>query len=91
MRAGEAARAATAAARQALRDIEADPERLHALDAAVRLFYGLRELSDEAAELRARIVVALVDTAGMTRKQVAEHLGVSVGRVGQIYRAGRAS
>lgn len=87
----EGARArGVAAARRALRSIEDDADILAALRAAGRYWADLRELSDEAAELRARLIVAIIDSGRMNRTQLADVLGIHKTRVGQIYKAARS-
>jgi hypothetical protein len=86
--AGEVART-VAAARDLLDRIQNERDRVGAIRAALRLAEGLREVSDEAAELRARLIVAIVDSGEMTRRALALELGISEQRVGQLYQAGQ--
>lgn len=78
-----------AAARRILRAIEDDPDPVAAVRAARRYEDDLLELRGEAAALRARLIVAIIDSGRMNRTELAKVLGIHKTRVGQIYKAAR--
>ncbi len=56
-----------------------------AVRAAIHLYEGLRDAADEAADIRRRLIVAIVDSGAMTRRALATELGLSERRVGELY------
>ena len=69
--------------------IQAWPDVLQAFNDASELGNLGRRISKEAAEFRGWLAARMVDDRGMSQSQLAEILGMTPGRVGQLVRDGR--
>lgn len=76
---------AVAAAQAAIARIQSETDQVEAVRAAARLYDGLRDVADEAADIRRRLIVAIVDSGAMTRRALAAEIGLSERRVGELY------
>ena len=72
-------------ARDVVARLEADRDQVEAVRVALELYEGLREVAEEVADARRRLIVAIVDSGAMTRRALAAKLGVSERRVGELY------
>ena len=84
----DAARDVRAALEAALAAIDQEADDRAAVAGAAQLADALRDVYEEAAAARARLIVAVVDNGAMTTSELAELLGLSKGRISQLYDAG---
>lgn len=93
MNTSRAAAKAAADARKALEtaveEIESERDNVQALSAATQLADALRDVYEEAALFRARLIAVIIDSGTMNQSELAERIGVSRMRISQLYRAGR--
>lgn len=64
--------------------IEGIPDRVAAFDAATRLAECLRELSDEAFELRPEIATEILEHEHLSLTALAKRIGISKARANQM-------
>ncbi|MEV2270888.1 hypothetical protein [Nonomuraea africana] len=74
---------------EAVRQMRAEPDLRVAYESATRLAEQIRELADEAALVRAEAALRIQTAEGLSVSALAEQLGLSKARAGQLARAAR--
>lgn len=87
----DAARDVRAALEAALAALDQEVDDRAAVLGATQLADALREVFEEAAAARARLIVAVVDNGAMTTSELADLLGLTKGRISHLYNAGGGS
>ncbi|MFE3455541.1 hypothetical protein ACFXJ8_42175 [Nonomuraea sp. NPDC059194] len=74
---------------EAVRQTRAEPDLRTAYEDATRLAEQIRELADDAALVRAEAALRIQTAEGLSVSALAEQLGLSKARAGQLVRAAR--
>ena len=72
-------------ARDVVARLESDRDQVESVRVALELYEDLRDVAEEVADARRRLIVAIVDSGAMTRRALAATLGVSERRIGALY------